>query len=159
MIELRPKISGTYKGFIYCSSMEDINQTLKVVSPIINSLIIGKIKVKRGCSEFVDSFPDFKEIDQTKNNFMVYKNNWQEIEKVCDSQNKIELNHNGSLRGIFVSDILIMNNWLCYAKKINDHSYKSISEEVICSNNDKISQILEKQLVNRSNELDSEMGY
>ena len=159
MIELRPKISGTYKGFIYCSSMEDINQTLKVVSPIINSLIIGKIKVKRGCSEFVDSFPDFKEIDQTKNNFMVYKNNWQEIEKVFDSQNKIELNHNGSLRGIFVSDILIMNNWLCYAKKINDHSYKSISEEVICSNNDKISQILEKQLVNRSNELDSEMGY
>ena len=60
MIELRPKVSGTYKGLIYCSSMEEANEILKEISPIINRLIICKIKIKRGCSEYVDIFSNYK---------------------------------------------------------------------------------------------------
>ena len=32
MIELRPKVSGTYKGFIYCSSVDEANKILEELS-------------------------------------------------------------------------------------------------------------------------------
>ena len=55
-----------------------------------------------------------------------------------------------SLSGISVSDILIMNNWLNYAKQINDLSYKDISEEMIYS--DYITSELSGQLNIRKKE-------
>ena len=38
-----------------------------------------------------------------------------------------------SLNGVNLGDILIMNNWLCYAKLTGDKSYKNISKEFIDS--------------------------
>ena len=43
-----------------------------------------------------------------------------------------------------------MNNWLNYAKEINDFSYKDISEEIFYSNY--ISKILSEQLELRKKE-------
>ena len=39
LIELRPNISGTYKGLIYCSSMEEVNKILKDITPILKKII------------------------------------------------------------------------------------------------------------------------
>ena len=39
MIETRTEIPGAYKGYIYCSSMEEANKILQFISPILN--IIG----------------------------------------------------------------------------------------------------------------------
>ena len=153
MIELRPKVSGTYKGLIYCSSIKEVNEILKIISPTIDKIITGKIGIKRGCSEYEEAFPDYKEIDENNNNFMKYNKDWEEKEKIFDTSNtKNLLNTNISLRGILMQDILTMNNWLYYAKKLNDLSYKDISEEIFYS--DHVSKEILKQLTTRKKNFD-----
>ena len=148
MVELRSFISGTYKGIIFCSSIKETNEIIEIISPIINKLTQCKIKIKRGCSEYGFSFPEYEETNRNNPNFMKYKDKWQEIEKNFDIKKNIKLiNQNSTLSGISVSDILIMNNWLNYAKNINDQSYKSISEEIVYS--EYPYQKLTEQLVKR----------
>ena len=53
------------------------------------------------------------------------------------------------MNGLSISDILIMNNWLNYAKEINDLSYKDISEEMFCSD---IPKMMSKQIEIRKKE-------
>ncbi len=152
IIEMRPKVSGTYKGYIYCTSMEEINEILKVITPIVNKIITSKIKIKRGCTEYADIFPDYKITDKKNINFMKYKNDWTKKEQIFDA-NKTDFiqNKKVSIYGsLSISDFLIMNNWLNYAKEINDFSYKDISEEIFYSNY--ISKILSEQLELRKKE-------
>ena len=61
LIELRPKISGFYKGLIYCTSLEQANQTAEYLDEVVKQRIGPGLspKVKRGCSEFPISFPDY----------------------------------------------------------------------------------------------------
>ena len=135
MIELRPKVSGTYKGLIYCSSMEEANKILEEINPIIDRLIICKIKIKRGCSEYLDIFPDYKVTNKENINFMNYKESWKTKEEVFDSTYiKRNVKKLDNLNSLSISDILIMNNWLNYAKIIDDLSYKDISQEILYSN-------------------------
>ena len=53
-----------------------------------------------------------------------------------------------SINGLSLSDILIINNWLNYAKIIEDNSYKLIYEKKI--NKSFLNNILEDQLSFRS---------
>ena len=148
MIEVRPKVSGTYKGLIYCSSVEEANEILELITPVIDKLITGKIKIKRGCSEYSDAFPDYRVTDKEDKNYMKYKDEWDEKEKIFDSTNnkrKQAVNNNSTLdSGLNIHEVMIMNNWLNYAKKINDSTYKDISEDIIHS--DYISKITVGQL-------------
>tara|TARA_B100000787_G_scaffold168577_1_gene157609 strand:+ start:8053 stop:9489 length:1437 start_codon:yes stop_codon:yes gene_type:complete len=151
MIELRPNVSGCYKGLIYCSSTVETNAILKSIFPIIKKFIKGKIKVKRGCTEYEFAYPNYKETNEDNKNFMKYKNEWEKKEILFDAKKSINLKEDKkSLYNISVLDVLIMNNWLDYAKKINDLSYKDISEEIFCSNY--ISEIISKQLTLRKKE-------
>ena len=125
--------------------MDEANKILSTVSPIINKFIKCKIKIKRGCTEYGEVFPDYKKVDKNSKGFMKYKEEWSEKEKNFDgTQTKAIINPRVSLEGISVSDILIMNNWLSYAKMINDFSYKEIYKEVNLSNY--ISKIISEQL-------------
>ena len=145
MIEFRPNVVEPYKGLIYCTTIDEANEILQTVSPIINKLIKCKIKIKRGCTEYGEVFPDYKKVDKTSKGFMKYKEEWSEKEKNFDlTQNKAVINPRVSLKGISVSDILIMNNWLSYAKMINDFSYKEIYKDINISNY--ISKIISEQL-------------
>ena len=73
LIELRPEVSGFYKGLIYCSGLEEANK----ISRHLNKIILNQIdrnltcSIKRGCSEFYTSFPEYQEI----NNFGAQKMN------------------------------------------------------------------------------------
>tara|TARA_B110000037_G_scaffold153119_1_gene172671 strand:- start:650 stop:1975 length:1326 start_codon:yes stop_codon:yes gene_type:complete len=139
LIELRPNVSGTYKGLIYCSSMEEVNKILKDITPTLKEAIDNKIKIiaKRGCSEFAEKHKDYKETNKEAPNFMKYKNGWEEKEKITNineaknKKRKKDFKH--SISGLSLSDVLIMNNWLNYAKEINDLSYKDVSEEMFYS--------------------------
>ena len=134
MIELRPEVSGTYKGLIYCSSVDEANKILNDINPTLNIFKINKVGIKRGCTEFYKSFPDFKQIDSKELNFMSYKNEWLNIEKkenakeTLNQQKFIE-----TLSGLSISDALIMNNWANYAKLIGDLSYKDLFSDFIHS--------------------------
>lgn len=156
LVELRPNISGTYKGLIYCSSMEEVNEILKDITPILKEVIDSKVKItaKRGCSEFAEKHKDYKETNKEGPNFMKYKNEWQEKEKITDlneaKNKKRKKEFKDSTSGLSISDVLIMNNWLNYAKEINDTTYKDISEEMFYS--DYIFKTITPQLKQRKKE-------
>ena len=143
MIEIRPEVQGTYKGFIYCSSFDDAKIILDDISPILKKNIKYKISIKRGCSEFYSLFPNFKQTDITKDNFMNYEERWDYIEKKTDFKENSNTKFMNTLSGLSLSDFLIMNNWFNYAKMIEDHSYKKVSSNFIYS------KFLENKIANQ----------
>jgi tetratricopeptide (TPR) repeat protein len=156
LIELRPNISGIYKGLIYCSGMDEAEEILENISPILKKIIDNDImiKIKRGCSEFAEKYHDYKETNKNNLNFMKYKNEWKEKERIFDineiKNKKRNKNFKSSISGLTISDVLVMNNWLNYAKSIDDMTYKHISEDMFYS--DYISKIIAPQLEKRKNE-------
>ena len=145
MIETRPEISGAYKGYIYCSSMKEANEILLYILPTLKKFIKFKVSIKRGCSEFYQIFPNYKQTDENKNDFMKYNDEWNKIEKEDDNKTlNIEKLYQSTIKGFSLSDFLIMKHWLSYAKTINDISYKNITEDI--PNSELISNLVSNQL-------------
>ena len=67
MVELRPNIAGFYKGYIFCSGLKQANQISAHVNEVLEKRIGSGLSstVKRGCSEYPISFPDYKEINNS----------------------------------------------------------------------------------------------
>ena len=85
--------------------------------------------MKRGCTEFSIPYPKFKEIDES----VKYNDNWLKFEKEIDQKkNSTEekKSSENTLTGTSVSDVLTMRNWLAYAKKIGDESYKQFDIDI-----------------------------
>ena len=145
MIELRPNVEGRYKCLVYCSDLneaETISKKLKIlIDDSINNNIVADIK--RGCSEFGMSFPQYKDY---KSNSMKYDESWKEKEELIDNKfpnllkNKI---NKETISGITLNDILVIRNWICFAKLIDDNTYKMISEDSF------ISTFIEKRIPRR----------
>ena len=147
-IELRPGIPGTYKGLIYCSSIEEAERVFEIVKPYMQKLMLDNfdIKIKRGCTEFDLVFPGYKKVDDL--NKIVYDEEWTKKEELIDHEisngsKKGKKVFNRSLSGTCLGDILIINNWLNYAKLLNDKSYKKITDEIFFS--EYIFQAVEKR--------------
>ena len=148
MVETRPYVSGTYKGLIYCSSVEETEEIIKILTPIINKITKAKIKIKRGCSEYAQSFPNYEITNKKDTNYMEYKNEWEEKENIFNKTDTKKTKVNGNtLHSLSISNILIMNIWLNYAKSIDDLTYKEISEEIFNSNY--ITELMSSQLETR----------
>ena len=137
MVELRPKIEAPYKGFIYCTSIKETNEIYNQIKIILDKNINLKtsIIIKRGCSEFGASYPEYKIINKNKEQSMKYNEKWRIKEKLIDDQSTQSDNGKRrrlrkNLTGATVCDILIMRNWVGYAKIIGDTSYKKIIEDV-----------------------------
>ncbi len=135
MIELRPNIEGKYKSLIYCSSLNEAESILKKLKFLINQTINEDIliNIKRGCTEFSMAHPKYKDL---KNNLMQYDDGWKEKEDLVDKKfpNLLAQKINRkTINGITLSDILIIRNWICYARLIGDDSYKMISEDKFVS--------------------------
>ena len=136
MIEMRPNISGFYKGLIYCYGLKEANQTANYVKKIINENISSKllVTVKRGCSEYPISFPNYKKINNFGDQPMNYNENWKSIEEKYDTLNSIKLNKIiPSVSGLNFHDILIIQNWMDYAKGIGDSSVNLLNQTKIYS--------------------------
>ncbi len=134
MVELRPNIDGLYKGFLYCVGINEANDKLEILNPILDKTIGSQIPrfIKRGCSEFSEVHPQFKEINSKNKNYMKYNFNWKKNENIIDNRiakrnNKPSIQQE-TLEGISLKDLLIINNWLFYAKEMGDNSYKAICE-------------------------------
>jgi len=147
-IELRPGIPGTYKGLIYCSSIEEAESVFEIVKPYMQKLMLDNfdIKIKRGCTEFDLAFPGYKKVEDL--NKIVYDEEWTKKEELIDHEisngsKKGKKVFNRSLSGTCLGDILIINNWLNYAKLLNDKSYKKITDEIFFS--EYIFQAVEKR--------------
>ncbi len=136
-IELRENVKGNYKALIYCSSIDDAKSVYKLINVNLeNSLKNFKLDIKRGCTEFNLAFPGYKDIKKVDQ--IVYKKDWKKKEELTDIEitngsKKRKKVFSKSINYITLSEILIINNWLSYAKIIGDQSYKEISPEFIFS--------------------------
>ena len=137
MIELRPEISGFYKGLIYCSNLEEAYQIADYLQILIKENIGPGLHamVKRGCSEYAISFPDYKEINKSGAQLMNYNDDWKLIEEDHDSINPINSDKiiSPSLSGLNLSDVLIIRNWIDYAKGIGDLSVDLLNQNMVSS--------------------------
>ena len=92
--------------------------------------------IKRGCTEFDLAFPGYKDINNL--NKVSYDQEWKNKEELIDEEifngsKKGKKFFSRSLSGVGLGDILVMNNWLNYAKLINDETYKNITSEIFFS--------------------------
>ena len=134
MIELRNGVPGAYKGFIYCSSNDEADKILNQITPLLKNHLIYNAKIKRGCTEFYEKFPNYKEINNTEDNFMHYDPSWEQEERKYDLKKNLKKKiSKETLSGLSISDFLIINNWLNYAKTIGDLSYEKIIDNFLYS--------------------------
>ena len=151
IVEIRDKIVGNYKGYIYCESLNEAKIISDKISEVLkdSQSIRAKIKIKNGCSEFYEIFPKFGKINFNGNQEMNYNKNWEKKENIVDNEEpkRLEIDKKiwgETLKGINLSDILIIKNWISYAATIGDLSYKLIYDKEIKIN--LINNILKNQL-------------
>ena len=129
MIEMRDGIAGSYKGLIYCSSLEEAEGILKKLELSLEDFINGQLefRIKRGCSEFEQAFPGYSKVGSTVNKMMPYDPDWEQIEKNWDlNQSKRNFVPSPTLPGISLADFLIIKNWFAFGQKNGDKTAKSI---------------------------------
>jgi hypothetical protein len=138
IVEIRPEISGTYKGFIYCNSLDEGKEILNIVQPIVDGTISEgiPISVKRGCSEFQAAYPAYGLITDNKTQQMTYNEEWRKHEAYADrnmiiqpDNNHIDFTYNHS--GFTLLDALVMRKWLAYAANKGDSTYLNIVEPTL----------------------------
>ena len=137
MVEMRPEISGFYKGLIYCSNLEEAYQIANYIEILVKENIGSKMNiiVKRGCSEYPIAFPDYKEINRSESKLMKYNEKWKLIEEDYDLLNPLKSKRiiTPTLTGLNLQDILIIRNWIDYAKGIGDPSVLLLKQNTIFS--------------------------
>ena len=155
-IELRQNITGCYKAFIFCSSVDEAKKIKNEVEQILNTTIGNNlsIAVKRGCSQFAELYPDYKKVEDNEEKMMQYNIDWKDKEKIIDDKIKDNFSTSSALyktlKGVSLSDILIMRNWLFFAKKIGDNLYKKFNNKI--EFHPELEKTLSKQLTKRYEE-------
>jgi len=135
MVEFRTEISGFYKGLIYCSGLAQAKKIANLLDTIVKRSIGTGLspKVKRGCSEYPSSFPDYKEINNAGPQLMNYNENWKVIEDGHDRKKPIppKINIRPSLSGLNLNDVLVIRKWIDYARGIGDPSADLINQDTV----------------------------
>ncbi len=126
MIEIRPGISGMYKGFIFCESIDEAELIFKELKIILyNNLNKNfNLKIKRGCSEYYDKFPSYNDLTE---NALKYDSKWESYEKEFDKKNPdliFRKNPSPTLKGMSLFDAMVFKNWLSIAKKYGDENWE-----------------------------------
>ena len=156
MVEFRDEILGLYKGIIYCTSLEEAEIILENIRPLLQKHIKYKASIKRGCSEFYKSFPNFKKVNKTDVKFMSYPKEWSKLEKNQEAKKNLNtIKHSNTVSGLSISDFFVINQWLNYAEIINDMSYKEIGLRNF--NKEFITQKLSNQINIRCNEFKNKL--
>ena len=156
IVETRKNVSGNYKSYIFCTGLEEAKKIIRVVSEEIKKFGITarKIIIKHGCTEFYKEYPGYEKINYKGEQKFQYLNEWQEKEDLIDkSLNKNNVNDEKivgpTINQITLSDILIIKNWMAYAKLIGDKSLSEIFSEEI--NSDYINELIKDQIIFRKN--------
>ncbi|WP_435090936.1 tetratricopeptide repeat protein [Candidatus Pelagibacter bacterium nBUS_30] len=131
MIELRPNVSGKYKGLVYCSSIKESENILSQLKEVLGKNINSNIsyKIKKGCTEYAFKYPTY---DSLKDNAMTYNPDWKKYEDTIDQQNPdliLDKITRPTIKGVSLYDALVIRNWLAYAKLINDKSHTEITNQ------------------------------
>lgn len=131
-VECREQVAGTYKGLVYCRSMEEGNRISDVIRAIVDGEISRDIPVilRHGCSEYSLAYPEFSRIGNTGSE-MTYRPEWEELESRCDRELGSTIRPVGSgtnnSPGYTLRDARAMLAWLKYAATIGDNSYLAVA--------------------------------
>ena len=141
LVETRNKISGNYKGYVFCTGLDEAKKLLIIFSNEIekSEITAKEIKIKHGCTEFYEEYPQYEDINYNGKQIFKYQNGWEEKEYNFDkefhrNQLKDEKVVGPTINQINLSDILIIKNWIAYANLIEDNSVFKIFGEEIRSN-------------------------
>ena len=141
VVETRNKVSGNYKGYVFCTGLNEARKLFELFSNEIkqSGIIIKKIKIKHGCTEFYKVYPEYEEINYDGEQKFKYQNDWKKKEDLLDENLQNEHIKNEKVVGptinkVSLSDILIIKNWLAYASLIEDKSYTQVFSKEIKSN-------------------------
>ena len=155
IIELRSKVIGNYKGYIFCSSKIEAEYIKQIIAKDLSnqSINLAKIEIKHGCTEYYEEFELYKNINEDLTNTL-YQPKWADIEKKFDEINFI---HENIKERVFseticlfnLPDYLIIKNWLIYAKLTGDNSYKEIFESKVKT--DHLSEYEIQKIIMRKN--------
>ena len=152
IVEVRPEISGAYKGLIYCQSLSEAKEILTIVQAIAEETIAKGIPivVKRGCSEYQVAYPDYGHITDNGIQLMTYNEEWRKHEAYVDQNMILHKNHNTNNfthnhSGLTLLDALVMRNWLAYAATIGDSNYLQISESLDFCTVDRLKTLMDKR--------------
>lgn len=137
MIDNRRDIAGSYKGFIYCQGFAEGQKILKAVQPLIAERVANNISisVKRGCSEFRQTYPDYGRNTEVGTSLMTYKEEWRKFEDETDNNlvghiHPFMINTYDHL-GLTLRDLQVMGGWLAFAAEKKDLSHLQISNTPI----------------------------
>lgn len=136
MAEGREKVSGMYKGMIYCLGLEEGNKILETFQELIAEEISDKVPItlKRGCSEYAHSYPEYTRVSQGSI-FMDYMDEWKQYENIVDKKMVInrppDPNATYNHAAYSLRDAEAMYAWLRYAATIGDLSYLKISDSTL----------------------------
>ena len=85
---MRPDISGSYKGLVYCFSLKEAEEVKIILTEILTKVISKtiKIKIRRGCTEFGVAYPKYEEVDKKEEDLMKYNEKWLANEKLMDER-------------------------------------------------------------------------
>ena len=79
--------------------------------------------IKRGCSEYPLAYPAYKIVGESEEDRMQYPQKWKSIEDEFDNENFQNSNIiYPSLKNFCISDLLIIEKWIDYAKGLGDHT-------------------------------------
>ena len=89
-----------------------------------------EVNIKRGCSAFNKEYPGYENVIDSK---IKYNNEWKKYEDAVDKKFpkfKLINKNQQTVSGISFHDIMIIKNWLFFAKLTNDNSYKKIETKI-----------------------------
>ena len=112
---MRSNITGSYKGLIYCTSVEhaahvkaQLDHDLENINKNLSS------KIKRGCSEYVLTYPEYGKISDNVKEIMQFPKEWVQIETKFDQNNLIfpKKRKQADLAKFCLSDYLVIQKWI-----------------------------------------------
>lgn len=136
MVEGRPKHAGTYKGYVYCRSIEEGGEVLKILQEAVAVDISPHVPVtlERGCSEFARVYPEYAQI-RSKAEIMKYPEAWKVHEDFVDDlfagMPESVAGPSGTDEPYAPWEIFAMQYWLSYAATIGDVSYLKIAGRTV----------------------------
>lgn len=143
MIDLRKNSKSNYKGFIYCRSINEAKIIKDKLDKLLKINISAKLSanIKRGCSAFNEKYPGY---ENTLTTTIDYNVEWKKYETIVDEKfPKYKYMHKNydTKKGINLYDIMIIKNWLFFAKLTNDQTYKKLTHKII--DNENLKRIIE----------------
>jgi hypothetical protein len=141
LVEVRPNIPGSYKGLIYCRGIDQAHTVKKQLDERVKNINENlTAKIKKGCSEFPLAFPEFGKVAESEEDTMPFPQEWQALETEFDEKNLImpKTHLISSLKEFCLSDYLIIQKWIDYAKGIGDPT-----SELFCDLPVKYNEIME----------------